>query len=546
MAATCTRPLPMSGSRAMLRPAGRGCRAPNVPASRQEFMSVSRDSASQEAAFHKPAPPVDQATLRAIIVGIILAMFLSALEQTIVAPALPTIGRSLGDVENLSWVMTSYLLCATVATPLFGKLSDIYGRRTMMLTSISIFLLGSAACALAPTVWALVLARALQGLGGGGILPLAQTVIADLLSPRERPVVQSYSSVMFMSASILGPVMGGFLTDYIHWSMIFWINLPLGAVALVMTSRALRLLPRNDRPHRLDFQGAALMVVASIALLLALGWGGSRYSWTSAPILGLFAASALVWLAFVRRLITAPEPLIPLDMVREPLIGAIVAAGFFGIGTIVGLSIFVPLYIQLVLNESASASGLVLIAFLAGATIGSLVAGRLISKLDRYKRVPVAALPLGVVALAIFALSPARFSVVEVAALLAIGGLGMGTLYPATTVIIQNAVLPHQMGIATGTLNFFRQLGGAIVVAIFGAIVIGGIDAGPNHAATFEGLSGGEADFAASFRWVFVAAAGFLAAAFIAILLIEERPLRGPSSGQQPPARPASEPLAAE
>jgi len=507
-------------------------------------MNVSRDSASAEAS-HKPTPPVDQATLRTIIVGIILAMFLSALEQTIVAPALPTIGRSLGDVENLSWVMTSYLLCTTVATPLFGKLSDIYGRRTMMLTSISVFVLGSLACALAPTVWALVFARALQGLGGGGILPLAQTVIADLLSPRERPMVQSYSSVMFMTASILGPVMGGFLTDYIHWSMIFWINLPLGAIALVMTSRALRLLPRHDRPHRLDLTGAALMVVASIALLLALNWGGSRYGWTSAPVLGLFGASALVWLAFVGRLRTTREPLIPLDMVREPLVGAIVAAGFFGIGTIVGLSIFMPLYIQLVLNESASASGLVLIAFMAGTTVGSLMAGRLISRLDHYKRVPIAALPLGIVALAIFAIAPGRFSVIEVAALLAVGGLGMGTLYPATTVIIQNAVLPHQMGIATGTLNFFRQFGGAIVVAIFGAIVIGGIDAGPDHAASFEGLSGAEADFAGLFRWVFLAAAAFLSAAFIAILLIEERPLRGPSGGPQHAPR-AVKPVAAE
>jgi EmrB/QacA subfamily drug resistance transporter len=508
-------------------------------------MSVSRDTASVEASPHKPAPPVDQATLRAIIVGIILAMFLSALEQTIVAPALPTIGRSLGDVENLSWVMTAYLLCATVATPLFGKLSDIYGRRTMMLTSISVFVLGSVACALAPTVWALVFARALQGLGGGGILPLAQTVIADLLSPRERPMVQSYSSVMFMCASILGPVMGGFLTDYIHWSMIFWINLPLGAIALVMTGRALRLLPRHDRPHRLDLIGAALMVMASVALLLALSWGGSRYSWTSPPVLSLFGASALLWLVFVRRLSTAPEPLIPLDMVREPLIGAIVAAGFFGIGTIVGLSIFMPLYIQLVLNESASASGLVLIAFMGGATIGSLMAGRLISRLDHYKRVPIAALPLGIVALVIFAIMPGRFSVIEVATLLAVAGLGMGTLYPATTVIIQNAVLPHQLGIATGTLNFFRQLGGAIVVAIFGAIVIGGIDAGANHAATFENLSGAPADFAALFRWVFIAAAAFLSAAFIAILMIEERPLRGPSPGQQSAPR-AAKPLAAE
>ena len=318
---------------------------------------------------------LDSAAVRAIVFGIMLAMFLSALEQTIVAPALPTIGRSLGDIENLSWVVTAYLLSTTVATPLFGKLSDIYGRRALMLVSVGVFILGSIACALAPTLWMLVLARALQGIGGGGILPLAQTVIADLLSPRERPTVQSYSSVMFMSASILGPVLGGLLTDYIHWSLIFWINVPLGAAALLMTDRALRRLPRHERPHRLDLLGATVMVGAAVALLLALSWGGGRYPWASVPIAALFCVSVVLWGVFALRLISAPEPFIPLALVREPVVGAVVAAGFFGVGTIIGLSIYIPLYVELVLRQSASASGLILIAFMGGATAG-LDAGR--------------------------------------------------------------------------------------------------------------------------------------------------------------------------
>jgi EmrB/QacA subfamily drug resistance transporter len=506
-------------------------------------MSSSRGSAAEipPGDHHQTAAPVDQATVRAIIAGIMLAMFLSALEQTIVAPALPTIGRSLSDVENLSWVVTAYLLSTTLATALFGKLSDIYGRRALMLISVSVFVLGSVACALAPTIWVLVAARALQGLGGGGILPLAQTVIADILSPRERPMVQSYSSVMFMSASILGPVLGGFLTDYIHWSMIFWINLPLGALALLMTNRVLKRLPRHERPHRLDISGAALMVAAAVALLLALSWGGSHYRWASVQILGLVGASALLWALFVWRLMKAPEPFIPLSMVREPVVGAIVVAGFFGIGTIIGLSIFVPLYMELVLGQSASASGLVLIAFLSGATIGSLLAGRLLSRLDRYKRVPMVGLPLGIAMLAIFAIWPDRFSVTEVAALLVFGGLGMGTLYPTTTVIIQNAVLPHQLGTATGTLNFFRQLGGAIVVAVFGAIVLGGSHvSGPVVLERLSEAGGAATDLALPFRFVFIAAASFLSAAFIAVLCIVERPLRGPA------ARPQSAPAAAE
>jgi EmrB/QacA subfamily drug resistance transporter len=502
-------------------------------------MSASRGSVAEAPVgdHHQVPAPVDQATVRSIVVGIMLAMFLSALEQTIVAPALPAIGRSLSDVENLSWVVTAYLLSTTLATALFGKLSDIYGRRALMLISVSVFVLGSVACALASTLWILVAARALQGLGGGGILPLAQTVVADILSPRERPVVQSYSSVMFMSASILGPVLGGFLTDYIHWSMIFWINLPLGVAALLMTNRALRRLPRHERPHRLDIPGAALMVAAAVALLLALSWGGSRYGWISAQILGLVGVSALLWALFVWRLMTAPEPFIPLTMVREPVVGAVVAAGFFGIGTIIGLSIFMPLYIELVLGQSASAAGLVLIAFMSGATLGSLLAGRLLSRLDRYKRVPMAGLPLGIAMLIIFAIWPDGFSVTGVAALLAVGGVGMGTMYPTTTVLIQNAVLPHQLGTATGTLNFFRQLGGAIVVAVFGAIVLGGFDV--HAAAVLERLSdagGPAADFANLFRWVFIAAASFLAAALVAVAFIAERPLRGPAAQPQPAA----------
>jgi EmrB/QacA subfamily drug resistance transporter len=489
---------------------------------------------------HAPAR-VDPATVRTILAGIMLAMFLSALEQTIVAPALPTIGRSLGDVENLSWVVTAYLLATTLATPLLGKLSDIHGRRALMLISVTIFILGSVACALAPTLWLLVAARALQGFGGGGLLPLAQTVIADILTPRERPLVQSYSSVMFMSASILGPVLGGFLTDYIHWSMIFWINLPLGIVALLMTNRALQRLPRHERPHRLDFLGAALMVAAALPLLLALSWGGGHYAWTSPRIVALFVTSVLMWGLFTWRLLRAGEPFIPLSMVREPVVGAVVVAGFFGIGTIIGLSIFMPLYIELVLGQSASASGVVLIAFMCGATIGSLLAGRLLARLDHYKRVPLCGLPLGIAVLAIFAIWPDAFSVAGVASLLAVGGLGMGTMYPTTTVLIQNAVPLHQVGTATGTLNFFRQMGGAIVVAVFGAIVLGSLEAAGSAGLLLEKVPGAGADFAPLFRAVFIAGALFLTASFVAVTCIVERPLRGPATPGQRRAPAAAE-----
>jgi EmrB/QacA subfamily drug resistance transporter len=475
--------------------------------------------------------PIGQSAALSIIIGIMLAMFLSALEQTIVAPALPTIGRKLGDIENLSWVVTAYLLAATASTPLFGKLSDIYGRRRMMLISLGVFIAGSVACALAPSMTALILGRALQGIGGGGILPLGQTVIADLLSPKERPLIQSYSSAMFLAASILGPVLGGALTDYVHWSLIFWINVPLGIVAVVMTDRALRRLPRNERPHRLDVIGAALMVAAAIALLLALGWGGVRYRWMSAEIGALLGVSALLWGLFALRLVKAPEPFIPLTMLREPVVAGIVIAGFFSIGTVVGLSIFVPLYMELVLGLSASAAGAALIAFMCGATLGSMLAGRLMSRIDRYKRVAVVGLPLGIAAVLAFAVWPDGLPLVAVAALLALAGAGIGPMYPTTTLIIQNAVPAHQFGVATGTLAFFRQLGGAIVVAVFGAILLSGASHGGLESLAEAGGRGEH--LTGAFRFVFLAAALFLAIAFVTMLMIEEHPLRGPS---MPPA----------
>ena len=472
-------------------------------------------------------PPLDHAAIHTILAGIMLAMFLSALEQTIVAPALPAIGKSLADLDDLSWVVTAYLLAATAATPLFGKLTDIHGRRTIMLLAIGIFILGSLACALAPTIWVLVVGRGLQGIGGGGILPIAQTIIADLLSPRERPRVQSYTAVVFMSASILGPVLGGLLTDHLHWSFIFWINLPLGAVALVMTARALRRLPRHDRPHQLDIPGVTLMVAAAVALLLALDWGGTHYSWASWQIVGLIAASAGLWVLFAVRLLTAREPFIPLAILRGKVTSTITCAAFFAIGTIIGVTIFTPLYCQMVLGASPSVSGLALIAFMGGATLGSLVTGRLLVRLTHYMRVPIVGLVIAIGTLAFLAFDPAGLPLGAFAVALGVLGVAIGPMYPTSTIVMQNAVKLHQMGTATGTLNFFRLLGGAIIVAAFGAIVLGSVG---EHAGirTLETLSAGHADFAPAFRMVFIAAAIFLAIALACVIAVEERPLHGP------------------
>jgi EmrB/QacA subfamily drug resistance transporter len=476
--------------------------------------------------------PLDHAAIRAIVCGILLAAFLSALEQTIVAPALPTMGRVLHDAENLSWVVTAYLLAATAVTPLFGKLSDIHGRRIMMLIAIVIFIAGSIVCALAPNMPVLIAGRALQGIGGGGILPLVHTIIGDLVAPRERARYQAYTAIMFMAASIVGPLLGGILTDHVHWTLIFWINLPLGLVALVLTDRYLRRLPRNDRPHQLDVLGAAIMVAASLTLMLAMAWGGTRYPWASPAILGLLAGSALLWLGFALRLRRAPEPFIPLAVLREHTVKAVVVAGFFSIGVVIALSIYLPLYLELVLGLTPLGSGTALIVFLAAATGGSYIAGRLMARMTHYKRVPVAGMVLGILMFAGLAAKPAGLSLVEVGLLLAIGGTGLGVMYPVTTTIVQNVVEPHQLGVATGALNFFRLLGGAIIVAAFGAIVLGGAGMA-GRGLTLEMLSGAirsGADLVAPFRFAFVAGGVFLALGLIAVLLIEERPLRGPAA----------------
>src|SRR6266581_4519548 len=466
-----------------------------------------------------PQMPLDHAAVRTIVLGILLAMLLGALDQTIVATALPTIGRDLGNVEDLSWVVTAYLLTATAVTPLYGKLSDIHGRRTMLLVAIGVFALGSIACALAPSMAVLIVARGLQGLGGGGLLSLAQTIIADVVPPIERGRYQGYIGVVFASSSIGGPVLGGFFAEHLHWSLIFWINLPLGLLAFLMTNSVLKRLPRYERRHRLDLAGAVLMVAATTALLLALTWGGTRYPWFSPRIVGLLAASVAFWLMFVVRLMTAREPFLPLPVLLNRVVGIGTASVSCVFGTMIGLTIFVPLYFEVVLGLSASESGLALIPQLAGTVVGSIAA------------------------LAAMAAAPTALPLAAICTLLGMVGIGMGTLFPVTTVSVQNAVLPHQLGTATGVMNFFRSLGGALMVSVFAAIVLGGSATQGKPRVTLETLAGelgnAGAGLGGVFRWVFAAAACCLAVGLVCLLLMEERPLRG----RQPSA---SAPIAAE
>lgn len=474
-------------------------------------------------------PALSEADIRSILIGIVLAMFLAALDQTIVATAMPTIGRELGDVTHLPWVVTSYLLASTAVTPLYGKFADIHGRRVTMLTAIVIFIIGSVACALAPSLWLLVVARFLQGLGGGGLISLAQTIIADMVPPKERGKYQVYIAGVFVSSSLLGPVLGGLISETVGWPVIFWINLPIGLYAYYTTNSALKRLPRHERPHQLDLLGALLMTGATMSLLLALSWGGVHYPWASLQILGLIGLSILLWLGFAIRLRLADEPLIPLDILANPVVRCGTIAAGFGMGTFIGLTIYLPLYFETVAGLSAANSGMGLIPLSCGTVIGATASGRAMTRLTHYKRMPVAGLTIALVGTALLVAYAGRMPLAAFVSLLAVISLGLGTLLPVATVSIQNAVQMHQLGTATATANFFRQIGGALIVAVFGAIVLGGM--GANGAGlSAETLRAGTVDretMVGLFQYVFAATFLGFALALTFLLMMKELPLRG-------------------
>jgi EmrB/QacA subfamily drug resistance transporter len=472
-----------------------------------------------------PAVQLTHGEIKLIILGVVTAMFLAALDQTIVATALPTIGRELGDAELLPWIVTSYLVTSTAVTPLYGKFSDTHGRRATLLFGIGLFTIGSIACALAPSMLALIAARAVQGLGGGGLISLSQTIIADVVAPRERGRYQVYIASVFVSTSLLGPLLGGLFAEHLHWSFIFWINLPIGALSLAMTYTLLKRLPRHDRKHSLDILGAVLLIAATGTLMLALNWGGVRHGWASPTILGLFAGSALLWIAFGLRLGRADEPLIPLNLFANPVLRMGTAAALFGMGVFIGLTIYVPAFFEIVLGLSAADSGLALIPMMVGTVFGATLAGRAMTKMAHYKRLPMAGLAMAIAATGFLAFRAHHVPFAVLQVLLTLTSIGLGTILPVTTVAIQNAVSSHQMGTATGAMNFARSLGGALIVAAFGAILLGGGVAGGLHGAPAGGPAA-TPGVTAAFGWMFAAAALGLTCALAALAAMEERPLR--------------------
>ena len=405
-----------------------------------------------------------------VMSGLMLGMFLATLDQTIVGVALPTIVGEFHRADLLSWVVTAYLLTSTISTPLYGKASDLFGRKRLLQLSIVIFLLGSALCGIAQNMAELIGFRALQGLGAGGLMSLALAVVADIIPPRERGRYQGYFGAVFASSSVIGPLLGGFFVDQASWRWCFYINIPLGLAALVVTNRVLK-LPFTRRKVSIDWAGAGLLVAGVSALLLAVQSGGRDFAWTSPQLLGLVGVGILLIVGFVFRQRVAAEPILPPRLFRNDIFRVASSIGFLSGAVMFGVIIFLPQYLQLVRGESATVSGLTTIPMLAGLLVTSITSGRLISRIGRYKMFVVTGTFLLTGGLALMTQLSASTSLWVLAVWMFIVGSGMGMFMQTVVIATQSSVETRDLGIATSSIMFFRSMGGAIGAAAFGAFL---------------------------------------------------------------------------
>ncbi len=471
---------------------------------------------------------LSHAEARVIVFGVMLPVFMGSLDNTNLATALPTIGRDLGDAHSLPWLITAYLLAATAVVPLYGKLADIWGRQATLRVAIAIYMAGSLVCALAPNMFILILGRALHGLGGGGLATMGSVVLGDVVAPKERGRYYAYFAVVYTTAGALGPVIGGMFSDYLHWSGIFWFNILLGFAALFVTERLLRNLPRHERPHRLDVIGAILIVVASISFMLGINLGGVRFAWTSPTVLALFALALLVGALFFRRMATAPEPLIPITVLRNHTVRCATVAHACGWSSIVALNIFMPQYLQNVTGLTPTAAGLTMIAFMIALNISAGCSGYLLGRVVHYKLWPMIGLALAICAILVMAWHVDSLNLIWFQAIMMTIGFGFGAMPGLTQVAVQNSVERHQLGISVGTMTFTRNLLATFMIAVFGAIVSSvAIKAGLPAPGELGGALAQDASMAAeAYRWVFFATAATMTVALVAVILLEEKPLQ--------------------
>ena len=412
----------------------------------------------------------------AIMSGLMMGMFLAALDQTIVSTALPTIVGDFHHSNLLSWVITAYLLASTASTPIWGKAGDLYGRKRLFQLAIVVFLVASALCGLSQNIFELIAFRGLQGIGGGGLLSLAFAIIGDVIPPRERGRYQGYFGAVFGVSSVVGPLAGGFAVDHLSWRYIFYVNLPLGIAALIVTNRVLR-LPMRKREVKIDWWGAILLVAGVSCILLAVQLGGSTYPWRSSQIIGLFVLGALVVAGFVLREAVAPEPILPLGLFRLRIFTVSNIIAFVSGVAMFGALAFLPQYLQLVHGVSATESGLLLLPLLVGLLAMSISSGLYISRTGRYRWFPLAGTIIVTIGLALLSRLGAHTSLTIVGLDILVFGIGLGLFMQVLVLVVQNAVPVNELGVATSSVTFFRSMGGAIGASALGAVLTAGITA---------------------------------------------------------------------
>ncbi|MGC4877628.1 MDR family MFS transporter [Micromonospora sp. DT43] len=416
------------------------------------------------------APVLNRQQIRLLMLGLMTGMLLAALDQTIVGTALPTIVGELGGINHYSWVVTAYLLASTASTPLYGKMADLYGRRPVFLFSIGTFLLGSLLAGLSQNMTQLIITRGIQGLGAGGLLTLAFTIISDVVSPRERGRYQGLFGAVFGIASVAGPLVGGYFAET-DWRWIFYINVPLAILAIVVCYHVMRLIPFERRNHAIDWLGAGLLVAGVSCLLLALSWGGNEYPWSSGLIIGLFVAGAVLAVLFLLQEARVAEPILPLRLFRSATFALANSAGFVLGLVMFGSIIFIPLYLQIVKGASPTRSGLLMLPMMAGIIVTSILTGRAMSRIGRYKWFPVAGSVTLLVGMFLFTRLQVGTSLWVAFGFMVVIGVGLGLCMQSLVLAVQNAVSVRDLGAGTSSATFFRSLGGSFGVAILGTVL---------------------------------------------------------------------------
>ncbi|MBI3512594.1 MAG: MFS transporter [Proteobacteria bacterium] len=503
-----------------------------------------------------------QREIAPIMIGLMLAMMLASLDQTIVATALTAMARDLNGWALMPWVVSGYLVTSTVTTPIYGRLSDLYGRRPVLLIAIGLFAGGAVLCALSQTMVQLVGARLVQGVGGGGLRAVSQAAIADIVPPRERGRIQGYFSAVFTVSNALGPVVGGLIADYLSWHWIFWLYLPLAAAALFLSNRALKRLPKPTRKPVIDWAGAVLILASATPILLGVGQAQKAGGWASFEVFGPIALGVIFIVALVLRERVASEPMLPLRLFANPTFSLCSLIAFLNHGVMIALIMLVPINYQLASGMSANQAGMRLISMTVGAVLGSFIAGQLVSRTGRYRIFPIiGTTTTAIMCAAIAWVGLGRSTPLDVAATLLLG-LSFGFQLSPLTVVVQNALDIRDTGIGMSCLMFFRLMGGAFVVSLLSAVLIGSLDAG---AAALPGLevlgphrglalfqlderSGVltpvvmqalEQTIRHAFAVVFGVAAALSVCALVGACLLKEVPLRGreePQREQQPAA----------